>query len=186
MLALCVLAVLAAAWTWWRNPRRRLRRRALRELAAIRAGAAERAAAGAVAAPTETAQALQNLLRRYALALFGREAVAGLSGPAWLGFLAARGGDAFGGAVGQSLLEAAYGAGGERWTAEVRAGWFAEAEKFLRRAVPPKRARASPARAAAPGERAQRPPQRPAAPTPQTAAAPAAAAARSASPKGAP
>ena len=171
ILAICVLAVLVGAWIWWRNPRLRLRRRALQELSAIRASAAARAAA-----PTEAAQAIQNLLRRFALALFERDAVAGLSGPAWLGFLAARGGDAFGGAVGQSLLAAAYGAGGERLSAEAQAGWFTEAEKFLRRAVPPKRAKRAPPRRA--GRAQPKPPPAPSAPT--------APAARSASRKAAP
>jgi hypothetical protein len=141
ILASLTLVILVAAWLRWRDPRRRLRRRALKELGAIRAGAAT---GGADA--LQTAQALQNLLRRYALALFGREAVAGLSGPAWLGFLAARGGDAFAGAVGQSLLKAAYGAGGANDAGdagEAHAGWFREAEKFLRRAVPPTRATSS-------------------------------------------
>ncbi len=153
LLALILLIILVGAWNRWRNPSLRLRRRALKELAAIRARGS---------GSLETAQALQNLLRRYALALFGREAVAGLSGPAWLGFLAARGGDAFGGAIGQSMLKAAYGAGGEPGaggesaTLDARAGWFTEAEKFVRRAVPPKRPlpKPRPAKRLAPPERA--------------------------------
>jgi hypothetical protein len=117
-------AVVVVALLWWRNPRRRLQRATLRELAQIRAHGR---GAG------ETAQAIQNLLRRYALACFGAEPVARLSGAAWLGFLAERGGDAFTGAVGQSLLAASYGAAsGLGRDADA---WFAAAEKFIRRAA---------------------------------------------------
>jgi hypothetical protein len=99
----------------------------LRELQRIR---------GADTDPVRTAQAIQNLLRRYALARFGKDTVARLSGTRWLGFLAERGAESFGGSAGESLVSAAYGgrpvAGGEI----NRDGWFAAAERFIRRTAP--------------------------------------------------
>jgi hypothetical protein len=126
------LALVVVAILWARNPRRRLQRATLRELARIRANARVRG---------ETAQAIQNLLRRYALACFGAEQVAHLNGAAWLGFLAARGAPAFTGAVGQSLLAASYGGAPVQGSASAQQpateaeGWFAAAEKFIRRAA---------------------------------------------------
>jgi len=124
-LAAILLLAAAAGVAWLCNPRRRLRRAALRELRRIRA--TEGDAIGA-------ARAIQNLLRRYALALFGRDGVARLHGDAWLRFVADRGGDSLNGRLGQSLLRANY-AGvliDERY--EDREAWLAVAEKFVRRA----------------------------------------------------
>ncbi|MDE2305433.1 MAG: DUF4381 family protein, partial [Gammaproteobacteria bacterium] len=75
LLALATAAI-AAALVWWRHPRLRLRRAALAELRRIRG----RDDGDAVA----VARALQNLLRRYALAVYGTERVARLHGDAWL------------------------------------------------------------------------------------------------------
>jgi hypothetical protein len=140
VLAGLILALVVVAILWWRKPRRRLQRATLRELARIRATAR---------GPAETARAIQNLLRRYALACFGAEPVARLNGTAWLSFLAERGGAAFRGPVGQSLLAASYGAepaaglASAQGTAGDADGWFSAAEEFIRRA-----ARKSPGRRA--------------------------------------
>ena len=76
---LLIGALLAATLCMeWRNPRRRRQRTALRELARIRADSTD---------PIATAQALQDLLRRYAIAVCGRERIARLSGAAWLELL---------------------------------------------------------------------------------------------------
>jgi len=123
--SLCLMLVVIA-FVWWRNPRRRLQRAALRELARIRATAQ---------GPAVTAQAIQNLLRRYALVCFGAERVARLNGAAWLGFLAERGGPVFTGPVGQSLLAASYGAVSAPGSSSDATGWFAAAETFIRRAT---------------------------------------------------
>jgi hypothetical protein len=122
------LAMIAAALilVWWRSPRRRLRRSGLRELARIRATE--------LSAPA-TAQAVQNLLRRYALALYDVETVARLSGPAWQRFLAEHGAEAFRGAVGLSLLTTSYGGATGAMGDSERAAWLAAAEQFVRRAM---------------------------------------------------
>lgn len=125
VLTALLIGVAIGAWTWWRSPRRRLRRATLRELRKLRA---------ADVTTGETAQAVQNLLRRYALAIFGQETVARLNGAAWLEFLAQHGAPNFGGGIGRSLLAACYGGGA---AGADRAGWFAAAETFVRRAVVP-------------------------------------------------
>jgi hypothetical protein len=122
-----VLALAVGASVWWRSPRRRLRSATVHELRKIRA---------ANLAVGETAQAIQNLLRRYALAVFGQETVARLNGTAWLEFLAQRGAPAFGGPIGASLLAASYG--GDAAGAD-REAWLRAAETFLRRAAAPAR-----------------------------------------------
>jgi hypothetical protein len=124
-LGVMLLALTAAAILWWRNPRRRLQRATLRELRLVRAQADDAA---------HTAQAVQSLLRRYALARFGRDNVARLSGAHWLAFLAERGGDAFGGSVGDSLLAAAYGGRSAEVLEDDRDRWINAAERFVRRA----------------------------------------------------
>lgn len=126
--------ITAACLLWWRNPRRRLRRKALGELQRIYASETD----GAL-----TARAIQNLLRRYALAVFGRDGVARLHGDAWLRFVAIRGGDAMNGAIGQSLLRASFGGPLPDDRYSDREAWFTAAEKFVRRARP-ERKRTSP------------------------------------------
>jgi hypothetical protein len=117
---LCILLGVLLVWKL-RDPRRALRRAAMRQLRVIRTSDADGAA---------VARATQNLIRRYALAMFGRERVARLTGEAWLNFVMSAGGDALAGAPGRSMLAAAFGNTG----ADDREHWIAGAEGFIRRA----------------------------------------------------
>lgn len=149
LLAFLGLGLAVAAFLRWRNPRRRLRRATLRELERIRARSD--------ADVTAVAQAVQNLLRRYALAAFGAERVARLQGTKWLQFLDEHSGAAFAGGAGKSLLDASYGAAAGGGTDVDPTAWFVAAERFVRFAArkPPGAARrtraARAADAAAPG-----------------------------------
>jgi hypothetical protein len=129
-----LLALGLAVWLWriWRDPRRRPRRIALRELAALRrTPLAER----------EIACAIESLLRRYAIALFGRRRVARLAGERWLTFLGERGAGALHGELGRQLLSGAYGG---RFSCD-RQAWLDAAECFIRGAprAAPRTARGS-------------------------------------------
>ena len=55
------------------------------------------------------AREVQLLLRRYAIARYGRDAVAALSGDTWLTFVVRHGGSDWAGDSGQALLRCAYG-----------------------------------------------------------------------------
>lgn len=116
--ALLLLAVATAVglWLWYRSPTRQLQRAALRELTKIESTTVGDAA---------LARALEHLVRRYAVARHGREAVAGLSGEHWIDFAVTHGATAWKGATGAALLQAAYGgshqAERERWVAGARA-----------------------------------------------------------------
>ena len=120
-LAGLALALAATVLWWWRDPRRRRVRAALRELRRIRAAAPD---------PQHSARAIESLLRRYAMAVFGRERVARLTGEAWLALLGAQGGAPLAGEYGRDLLRAAFG-GQAR---DQRQEWLAGAEGFVRRA----------------------------------------------------
>jgi hypothetical protein len=126
LLLIVTLAVVAVAW--WRHPRRRLRRAALAELRRIRANEGD---------VIRAASAIQNLLRRYALARFGGERVARLQGDAWLRFLANGGAESLRGAPGQSLLRATFAGQLDLDRVGDREIWFAAAERFVRSARPP-------------------------------------------------
>jgi hypothetical protein len=93
----------------------------MRQLRVIRASDADGAA---------VARATENLIRRYALEVFGREQVARLTGDAWLNFVMSAGGEALAGAPGRSMLAAAFGNSG----ADDREHWIAGAEGFIRQA----------------------------------------------------
>lgn len=80
------LLVLVAVVLWRRQRRRRPLRAALAELAAL--SAAHRRDHDAVA----LARGLSRLLRSYAVRRFPHAAIAGATGPDWLGFLDAHGG----------------------------------------------------------------------------------------------
>ena len=94
---------------------------ALRELRAIR-----RAESDLVA----SARAIESLLRRFALAVFGAARVARLTGDAWLAFVAAQGGGPLAGEAGRSLLSTAFGGG----VSDDRECWLAGADAFVRHA----------------------------------------------------
>ncbi len=83
-----------------RRPAGQLRRTALSELRNLEATPGD---------PTRLAKELEHLMRRYAVAAYGREAVAGLSGESWLAFIVSHGGRDLAGEPGQSLVRAAYG-----------------------------------------------------------------------------
>ena len=120
ILALLLAAAGAALWEW-RDPYRRSRRAALRELRAIRASQSD-AGAGA--------RAIESLLRRFALAVFGSARVARLTGDAWLAFVAAQDGSPLTGEAGRSMLATAFGG---RATDD-RESWIAGADAFVRSA----------------------------------------------------
>ena len=120
LIALMLLAVPVAAAVWRRLPRPRLRRAALRELRRIEQSAGTDAAT--------LARGLEDLLRRYAVARYGREPVARLSGQAWIDFVAAHGGVALAGEAGSAFLRAAYGGSG----GAERERWLSAARGFLR------------------------------------------------------
>jgi len=122
-----VLLVLAGAAVWWRlrHPAGALRRAALRQLQLIRASDADGAA---------VARATENLLRRYAVAVFGTEAVARLTGEKWLRFVVDAGAHPLAGGPGRSLLAAAFG----NHDHDDRDQWIAGAEAFIKRARSPK------------------------------------------------
>ncbi len=122
VVTLLVLVVVGASLYWWRNPRRVRRRTALRELRSMK----ERSADSVI-----VARSIQNLLRRYALATFGREQVAKVSGEAWLKFVGGHGGEMLSGECGRSLLTATFGAN----DVDRRERWFAAAEQFVRSAT---------------------------------------------------
>ena len=127
LLAVLVLGAAAASVYWWRDPYRRNRRAALRELRAIRAEDSDVVAC---------ARAVESLLRRFAIAVFGGARVARLTGDAWLAFVAAQGGSQLAGEAGRSLLATAFGGGGN----DDRECWIAGADTFVRRARRPAQA----------------------------------------------
>lgn len=117
--ALLTLAMVVALIYWHRRTPSRLRRAALRELKQLESRRSD---------DLQLASDLQNLLRRYAVAAYGRETVANLSGAAWLDFVIAHGGSKLAGEAGQSLLRAAYG---NRMLHD-RTPWLQGARGFLR------------------------------------------------------
>lgn len=129
---MALLLITAGALIWLHKRRqtpssRRWQRAALRELAALQAQADLDDA--------QLAQGLQQLLRRYAVARHGREAVAALSGDAWIAFVVRRGGQAWAGDSGPALLRCAYGPPGADMAASRsahRKRWLQGARGFLR------------------------------------------------------
>ncbi len=114
-----VLVAAAAGVRWWRDPYHRSRRAALRELRAIRVDDSDL---------VSSARAIESLLRRFAVAVFGGAQVARLTGEAWLTFVAAHGGAELAGEHGRSLLATAFGGS----ASSDRDSWIAGADAFLR------------------------------------------------------
>lgn len=115
-----MLLILGAGFAYWYwRPVMRLRRIALRELKNL---------AHHTHDDMQLAASLQDLMRRYAIAVYGREKVAGLSGDNWLVFIVAHGGVELAGEAGQSLLRAAYGS---RMLND-RTLWLRGTKEFLR------------------------------------------------------
>jgi hypothetical protein len=100
--AIMILALIILACIVWRQLRPSVRRRraALRELKKLSTRTIDHHA---------LAVGLENLLRRYAIAHFGRDQVASLSGESWINFVATHGGRDWAGSTGGDLLRAAYG-----------------------------------------------------------------------------
>ena len=132
--ALLAAALVFAIVRWWREPRRRFRRAAMRELRLIRASPLQ---------GPEAARAIESLLRRHAVALHGHARVARLTGEGWLEFAGSSGAEALAGDTGRSLLAAAFGGhAGQRIDRE---RWLAAAAQLICRsgrtvAVRPERA----------------------------------------------
>jgi hypothetical protein len=120
--AVLLAALVVSIVRWWREPRRRLRRAAMRELRLIRAGPLE---------GPEAAQAIESLLRRHAVALHGRARVARLTGERWLEFAGATGSEALAGDAGRSLLAAAFA--GRAASRVDRDRWLCAAAQHIRR-----------------------------------------------------
>jgi hypothetical protein len=117
---LILLVVTGALIIYWQTrPSVRLRRIALRELKNLQTSADDDIA---------LSRDLEHLLRRYAVARFGRDTVANLSGERWIAFVVAHGGTAWSGATGGNLLRIAYGGAA---TAD-RAAWLSGAQAFIR------------------------------------------------------
>ena len=117
--ALVILVIAAGLIYGYRRSASRLRRSALRELDRLETQVQD---------DIRLAAELQDLMRRYAVAVYGREAVSGLSGADWLDFVVAHGGMALAGDAGLSLLGSAYGG---RFTT-ARAVWINGVRDFLR------------------------------------------------------
>ena len=119
-LMLLLIAFIVGIGLWCRRPIQLLRRSGLRELAKLESETLGDAA---------LARALEHLVRRYAVARYGREAVAGLSGNRWLEFAIVRGAVQWQGVVGEALLQAAYGGTPGR---SERVRWVAGTRAFLK------------------------------------------------------
>jgi hypothetical protein len=105
---------------WCLQPKRRLKRVAIRELKRIEQDVHDDAI---------LARDLEHLLRRYAVTHFGRDQVARLTGEEWIAFVVTHGGKSWQGDNGLNLLRAAYG--GEVINVD-RAGWIEGARTFVK------------------------------------------------------
>ncbi|MGB9092565.1 MAG: DUF4381 domain-containing protein [Gallionella sp.] len=119
---LFVLAALAIAYLIYRyrHPNLRLQRAALDQLRILETSPID---------DSVLARELEHLLRRYAVARFGHESVAGLSGEKWIAFVIEHGGSAWTADAGTSLLRAAYGGSASVDRSVILAG----ARAFLKR-----------------------------------------------------
>jgi len=110
LMGLLLLALVLVMW--WRKRRqrpsvKRWQRAALRELAQLQSASGQAASDDA-----RVARGVQQLLRRYAIARYGRETVATLSGDTWIAFVVSHGGSDWAGDSGHALLRCAYGGAG--------------------------------------------------------------------------
>lgn len=128
LLAFLLIGLIAVAAVAVRRARRSPRRAALAEVAHLRRTHQRDPQANILAA------ALSSLLRRYALARFPGESVAGLTGERWLAFLERNGGGAeLSTGAGHALLTEPY-----RGNANVEAEQLiASVEAWIKRARPP-------------------------------------------------
>ena len=118
-LLILILVVITLFIYWNRRPDVRLRRTGLRELKHLKASATD---------DFVLARELEDLMRRFALARFGHDTVASLTGERWLTFVVEHGGSAFSGDIGLSLLRAAYGSS----VTTNREAWLAGTEAFIK------------------------------------------------------
>lgn len=127
---LLIAAVIVCWRIWLRDPHAKVRRAALRELRDIGASDDD----GPV-----VARAIESLMRRYAMAVFGRQRVSRLAGNSWLGFVASEAGAPIPDDAGGSLLAAAFGNSPH----DQRQQWIAAADAFVRRSARGRRARSA-------------------------------------------
>lgn len=118
-LLVLLVIVIAALVYWWRRPDFRLRRTALRELKKLQRIHQDDA---------QLAQGLEDLMRRYAVARFGSDKVARLSGKRWIDFVVEHGGVSLSGERGANLLRMAYGSDAPA----DRTAWLAGAQAFIK------------------------------------------------------
>jgi hypothetical protein len=121
-LALLLLAGAAGLTYWLNRPRRRLRRAALGELRQLETQVSEEA---------RLASELEQLLRRFAVARYGRDGVAKLSGQRWVDFVVDHGGADWSGVTGPDILRLAYG-GSARHRPVDPARWISGARGFIK------------------------------------------------------
>lgn len=133
LLALFLLGLAMAAWLRKRTRKpsvKRWQRAALRELAQLQTASVQ-----ADIDDAYIAREVQLLLRRYAIARYGRGAVAALSGDTWLTFVVRHGGSDWAGDSGQALLRCAYGghaaAPNRPASPDDRARWLNGARSFI-------------------------------------------------------
>jgi hypothetical protein len=140
LMALLLMTLVLAAWLRKRRRQpsvKRWQRAALRELAQLQAVLGQDGSGDAT-----IARGVQQLLRRYAIARYGRDAVAALSGDAWIDFVVSHGGSDWAGDSGRALLRCAYGGAAANQDSPAspadRERWLNGARAFVKyaRAVP--------------------------------------------------
>ena len=119
LLALTVI-IIGAVIYWQLHPTVRLRRIALRQLKNLETTISDNVI---------LARELELLLRRFAVARFGRDRVAKLSGDRWIDFIVTHGGAAWADDIGRDLLRAAYGGS---IINPNRAKWMTGARTFIK------------------------------------------------------
>lgn len=121
MVLVLLIVIVTAFVVWLRSPRRTLRRAALRELNGIANQRADTAS---------TARAIQSVLRRYAVAVFGVERVGRLTGENWLAFVMTHSAGRLDAQSGRSLWVAAFGTPAQ----DDREQWLCAAKRFVQMA----------------------------------------------------